>query len=235
MALPTDGEPRPRAVVGEASTVDWPVLCTLRCAKVTPPQDTPFSSVLERRRSRRRMSRLPLRELSSVLAFALGPRAVLSGDRRGRSLRPSPSAGALHPVELLLVDGLRVFRYMPMTHELDLLRVSRPEVLRAFSRECGKILPTAHRGTAVVLAGEMQRVATVYEHPESLLWRDAGALLQTLALVVAAYGLAFCPLGILGRSVLEAIGLQEHLIATGVGLIGSDAAQSVPGTSCSPK
>lgn len=235
MALRTEGEPRPRAVTGEASIIHWPVSYTLRCPKMTPPPDRSFSGVLEGRRSRRKMERLPLRDLTSVLAFTLAPRAVLPGDRFGRSLRPSPSAGAVHPVEVLLIYGLRVFRYMPMTHELDLLRVSGPEGLRAFVRECGRLLPDASQGTAIVLAGDLQRVAALYEHPESLLWRDAGALLQTLALVVAAYGHAFCPLGIVGRSVLEAIGLEHSLTAAGVGLIGSDAVRLVPGTSCSPK
>ena len=87
------------------------------------------------------------------------------------------------------------------------------------SDDCHQILPEAS-GTAIVLVGYMGRVAAVYERPASLLWRDGGALLQTLALVATAYRLAFCPLGILGAPVVHAIGLSARVSAVGVALMG---------------
>ena len=71
-----------------------------------------------------------------------------------------------------------------------------------------------------MLVGDMNRVAALYERPESLLWRDAGVLLQTLALVATAYRLALCPLGILGTAVVRALGLPEPILGVGVALIG---------------
>ena len=97
--------------------------------------------------------------------------------------------------------------------------MSQPQRLRAFWKDCRQVLPEA-AGTAIVFAGDMNRVAARYERPESLLWRDGGVLLQTLALVATAFRLAFCPLGILGTAAIEAVGLADHLTAVGVAMIG---------------
>lgn len=139
-----------------------------------------------------------------------------------RSQRPSPSAGALHPIELVLVDwrgNPRVMRYDAPSHGLEHLAVAEPEALRRFIRACGELLPEV-QGTALVLIGHMSRVAAVYETADSLLWRDAGALTQTLFLTATAFRLAFCPLGILGHEVARALGLPVDALATGVALMG---------------
>ena len=107
----------------------------------------------------------------------------------------------------------------PLTHQLQALRVLAREDLEAFLRDCHTILPEAS-GTGIVLVGDINRVAALYKRPESLLWRDAGVLLQTLALVATAYRLAFCPLGILGTAVVRALGLPEPTLGVGVALIG---------------
>lgn len=46
---------------------------------------------------------------------------------------------------------------------------------------------------------------SAYADSETLVWRDAGAMLQTLALVAELFGLGFCPLGILGSEVVSAL------------------------------
>ena len=89
----------------------------------------------------------------------------------------------------------------------------------SFSTNVAILLPEAS-GTALVLVGCMNRVAALYKRPASLLWRDAGVLLQTLALVAEAYRLAFCPLGVLGNQVVQALGLSESASAVGAALIG---------------
>lgn len=75
-------------------------------------------------------------------------------------------------------------------------------------------------GTAVFLLGDVARVTAVYENSLSLLWRDAGALLQTLFLSATAFRLAFCPLALLGREIAEALGLEGRLIGAGSAVIG---------------
>jgi len=69
--------------------------------------------------------------------------------------------------------------------------------------------------------GDLGRVASHYAEPISLLWRDAGAYLQTTALAATAYRLAFCPLGILGNEVVAALDLNHTLVrAVGSAIIG---------------
>lgn len=164
-----------------------------------------------------------MREIVNAIAFATRPRALLDGDQYRRSRRPSASAGALHPVDLLLVHpASRVFRYDPMTHCLQRLRIVRQEPFDAFITDCSMVLPQAG-GTALVLVGDLARVDAVYDNPASLLWRDAGALLQTLGLVSAVYRLAFCPVGILGGTVVRALELPPRAVALGVAIIGRTA------------
>lgn len=113
-------------------------------------------------------------------------------------------------------------RYAPLRHELELLSVPEEQRAQDFIDAIRSLLPLA-RGTALVFLADLSRVASVYENPESLLWRDAGALLQTLFLSAIAFRLAFCPLGIRGFEVAEALGLRDRTIAAGVCLIGRHA------------
>lgn len=221
MRAPIDDNPRPRGLPASPRPLpEFPVSRVYRCRPLVQPAECSFTSVVERRRSRTEMRRAPLAEIANVVAFAVQPRQVLHADPYGRTRRISPSAGALHPVEVLMVHGsARVYRYAPDTHELERLTVLHPRELALFRADCAEILPRA-LGTAIVLAGDLNRVASLYEQPESLMWRDAGALFQTVALSATAYGFAFCPLGTLGTPVLRAIEREEHLSAAGVGIIG---------------
>ena len=219
--LPTDVNPRPREVPEPLlATVEWPVTRIIDCRPVVPPIDRSFAATLEARRSCRVMLRAPLRVVVNAVAFATRPRQVMEGDYFGRSRRPSPSAGAIHPVETLFIHGASsILRYAAINHQIEVLRVSHQEALEAFVRDCHQILPLAS-GTAIVLIGDMNRVSTFYERAESFLWRDGGVLMQTLALVATAYRLAFCPLGILGDLVVDSLGLPEWASAVGVAMIG---------------
>jgi Nitroreductase family len=169
------------------------------------------------------MTFAPLREILNIVAFATRPRFVLAGDALKRTRRPAPSAGALHPLDIVLVDwrgAPRLMRYDSLSHQLELLiPIESPNHLDKLARATEEILPQA-RGTAIVLLGDVARVAATYENCDTLFWRDAGALLQTLFLTATAFRLAFCPLGILGQDVAGALGLARRLTAAGVALIG---------------
>ncbi len=132
------------------------------------------------------------------------------------------SGGALHPIDVVIVDwrgAPRIMRYDPLAHQLEILVPKVFNDLYELAHAAGEIVPHA-RGTAVVLLADPARVAATYDKPESLLWRDAGALLQTLFLAATAFRLAFCPLGILGHEVVQALGLKKRLTAAGVAVIG---------------
>jgi Nitroreductase family len=188
-----------------------------------PPSLNYFADVFEARRSDREMTYAPLREIINAIAFAMQPRFVLINDTLRRTRRPSPSAGALHPFDIALLDwrgALRLMRYDSYLHQLEILGPLKVlDDLRELAHATEEIVSGA-RGTAVVLLGDVARVAAAYDNPDTLFWRDAGALLQTLFLAATAFRLAFCPLGVLGHQVVHALGLEQRLIAAGVALIG---------------
>jgi hypothetical protein len=205
------------------SLVPWPIRRALHCPPAIPPFENSFSEVFEARRSRREMTYAPLREIINVVAFATRPRFILTDDALKRTRRPAPSAGALHPIDIVLVDWRgtpRLMRYDSFSHQLQLLICTeRPEHLGRLECVTNEILPKAS-GTAIVFLGDVARVAAIYENFETLFWRDAGVLLQTLFMAATAYRLAFCPLGILGHEVVRALGLVQRLTPAGVALIG---------------
>jgi hypothetical protein len=167
------------------------------------------------------MARPSLRWAVNTIAYASHVQQVRDGPIR-QSRRPSPSAGALHPIDLLVLwPGRRstLFLYDAAHHLLHKLAVQSPALLYGLTRSSRDILPDGE-GVLLILIGDMAKVASAYEHPQSLLWRDAGALLQTLNLTASAYGQAFCAMGVLGNEVLPAIGAPPQSCALGVAMLG---------------
>ena len=215
-------DPRPKVRPTSSSTIQWPVLRHLGHPRVQAPPEISFSKVLEERRSSRVMQYERLRTVVSAIAFATQSRFnnEVNGIKRYR--RPSPSAGALHCIEIILIDwrgSLRAFHCAPDDAAITQLYIQNPEEALRFRDRCQTILPNA-RGTAILFSANVERVEKSYDHFQSLIWRDAGALLQTLFLTFTAYGAEFCPLGLLGNEMLVALGLEKHLIGAGVALVG---------------
>jgi hypothetical protein len=198
-------------------------MATYAVPRIIPPPPARFAHILEERRSTRVMRRSRLRDIINTIAFATNVRQIKIGDPQHRSRRPSPSGGALHAVDILVIwpnRRGRAFRYDPFDHRLLELAIATPDSLSRFVQDVAAVLPGAD-GALLVLVGDMGRVAAAYDRPESLLWRDAGALIQTLHLTATAYGQAFCPLGPLGGSALEAIRDDGQFTAVGVAVIGT--------------
>jgi hypothetical protein len=219
---PIDRDPLPKSLPENAPPIPWPVRRVLQCPPINPPPTSSFTTVFEDRRSVRTMTAAPLREIINVVAYATRARFVLAEDTLQRTRRPSPSSGALHPIEVVIVDwrgAPRIMHYDPLAHQLDILVPKGLNNLYELAHAAGEIVPHA-RGTTVVLLADAARVAAAYDNPQSLLWRDAGALLQTLFLAATAFRLAFCPLGILGHEVVQALGLKKRITAAGVAMIG---------------
>lgn len=219
--IPTD-DPRPRDLLDpKFLDLQWPVSHVWRCGVTVPPGPTSFVNVVESRRSQRSTTRSPLREVVNAIAYASRPRYVKDGDVIGRTRRLSPSAGALHPIDILIVrrQSGRVFRYGAAGHVLEGLHVTQPDQLARFIDDCRVVVPQSS-ADMLVFIGDIDRVAAAYHRPTSLLWRDAGVLLQTLALVATAYRLGFCPLGIHGQPVVTALALPPRAVGVGAALIG---------------
>jgi len=171
------------------------------------------------------MARPRLRDVVEIVALAARARHRLDASRGDRHLAPALSAGALHavrPVVVTLAGPERVFAYDPVEHTVDQLTVRLPGEVLAFRTRVFECLPAAH-GTALAFLGDNALASAAYDHPETLLWRDSGALQQTLAMIAHAEGHAFCALGLHGAEVARALNLADGFVALGAAIIGRRA------------
>lgn len=203
---------------GPYSDYAWPVVSSTQFEPFSAPIKRAFVDVFEQRRSARTLSPAPLELTVGALLFALTPRFWKEGDALRRSRRPALSAGALHPISVLLFNDLGVHRVNADSCMLEKLAFAT-EARDAWVSKCQQILPNAN-GAFLTLVADMARPMRAYAYSETLVWRDAGATLQTLALVAELFGLGFCPLGILGNEVTSSLSSGGQLLAVGAAAIG---------------
>lgn len=208
------------------SAYNWPVLSTKFAERREPSVLRGFVEVAEQRRSKRVLTPASHDVVVGALLFALQPRFRKEGDALNRTRGLSLSAGALHPISVLLFDRDAVFRVNAEALTLDRLKFSESSCT-AWLMKCRQVLPQAD-GTFMVLVADMARPQSAYENSESLVWRDAGAMLQTMSLVSELFGLGFCPLGMLGNEVVSALPRNENLLAVGAAVIGLPATGQKP-------
>ena len=226
MSLPTDfddcQDPQPRSQPLPLQPVVWPVRIELRPRDAVAPRGMDFLDVLERRRSIRDMCPAPLRETVNLLVYGHAQRSPWGTNPR-RSARFSHSAGALHPVEVLLVSGSRrnrILRIEPAERTLQLLRIADQAPLNALNAKLAEMLPNA-RGDYIVLLADRSLTASQYSSARNLVWRDAGALMQTLHFCATAFRMAFCPAGIDGSEIRDAVfGADDRFEGVGVAALG---------------
>lgn len=181
-----------------------------------------FSEVLERRRSTRSSKPLRLSLVLDLLSIALASRADLGDEGGARHLAPTLSAGALHAVQVIIVPltgSPRAFAFDRRTASVGLAAISGSTDLQQFRDRALAHLPHA-RGAALAFVADLRFAEQAYDQPESLLWRDAGAMLQTIAMVACSEGFAFCPLGCHGDEVVSALKLQDTHAGVGAAVLG---------------
>lgn len=196
----------------------WPIESSIQLEPFAAPVGQPFVEVFENRRSIRTLSLAPLQLTVGALLFALTPRFWKIDDALRRSQRPTLSAGALHPISLMLFHESSVFRLNADSCTLEKLYFPI-EARDAWINRCHQVLPEAN-GAFLALIADLARPRSAYAHCETLVWRDAGATLQTIALVAELFGLGFCPLGILGRELVTTLPSGNQLLAVGAAAIG---------------
>jgi hypothetical protein len=212
-------EPRPRSPAdappawSPATSREHPLLAGM----AGPALD--FGAVLDARTSTRALTSPPTPALASVLWHGARTRAAC----RGWQHRAHASAGGLHPIRIVLVEADRSpALYDPMRHSLLELVCAAPEQVQNELCAVRAVVPSA-QGVLLQFVAHAPRTQAAYEHPDSLLWRDAGCLIATLQLVATWHGLATCPLGILGLGLVQSIEANPHLVAVGAMILGLPA------------
>ena len=187
-----------------------------RCSK-------PFDAILNERRSSATIRDADLQDATAFIQTVFAPREVGREGLIGLLRKPMISAGALHPIDVLLVAGPDIGKPMLYCDVDDCWLTLPVECDRSLQQgiACARqVLPLAD-GHLLFLVGDRRRVDTKYEEPDSLLWRDAGAALQVCAMSAFAYGFRFCPIGILGAQILSALHPpHEDYVALGLGCFG---------------
>ena len=168
---------------------------------------TPLCDVLAARRSGREAAerRITVAELGTLLHAAARIQRMLDDPAHPvpASLRPSPSGGALHSLEIYPLvracDGLDsgAYRYEPRSHRLE--RVAGDDALvhsylaeNPFAMQPGTGLPQIK----LAVTSRFLRDCWKYESLAlRLVLQDLGCLYQTLSLTATALGLASCVLG----------------------------------------
>ncbi|RZK34503.1 MAG: SagB/ThcOx family dehydrogenase [Hymenobacter sp.] len=160
-----------------------------------------FFELAMTRRSSYHFGSLLSRQLDHLLWFAAKALATrVQADGYVLSHRPSPSAGARHPIDILVCSSgspPTIAYYNVFEHSLYALSVDT-EIVGALLSHVNTAVDMQD-GVFLWLLAHPSRTAAKYEHAESLIWRDAGALLQQIQLTATALKLSSCPLGTLAE------------------------------------
>jgi hypothetical protein len=134
--------------------------------------------------------------------------------------RPIPSAGAIHPIHVILsVPGLGWSRYNSISHSLEALDLPA-DWSATLESKCNELV-AIEDGSLVLFVAEPGMTAAKYDEFESLVWRDAGILQSAFAVVAAAANCNLCLLGITGNPWAAALDQQGQLTGVGVAILGA--------------
>ena len=135
-------------------------------------------------------------------------------------MRPAPSGGAIHPIHLVawLPEEREWAWYSSRAHRLHLLG-DRGQCLAGLADAAQDLLPDC-TGTLLACVAEPGLTSAKYEHPDSVVWRDAGVLQGILAMVAASLDQQFCLLGLTGNPWVESLADQGQLSGVGVAAVG---------------
>ena len=175
--------------------------------QVSELPDVGFAAVLEARQSVRELGAPSEADLLALLTHAGRSRfAWPTDDGWVASSRPYPSAGARHPIEIVVaaveVHGLApgLYWFDPVLCRLAVLPAGRDEAQEVAVGVQAALAVNDPPPAVLCLVAELRRTLSRYVGGMSLVLRDSGALMATTCLVATALGLATCPIGTGGGS-----------------------------------
>ncbi len=213
--------PRPRSEPLQYTRVVWPTTALLPLPDDLCPDTLPFASVVESRRTRYSFAPLPDKQLAALMHLTCRVRATFAGPLSfPQSYRPVPSAGAIHPVHVILhrPGDASLYRYDPNEHGLRQLDTWLDVMaLRAAMHE----VIDAPNATLLLFVAEPGMTESKYENATSLVWRDAGVLLGMFAMAAEALSLNFSPMGVTGEPWVSKLLPSAPLVGVGAAVVGA--------------
>lgn len=198
----------------------WQTTDAIRFEIEDTPINIDLAQVLASRRSTRIFSQLSIPRLGNLLWQTCRSLESLPSQYGFDLLRrPYPSAGSIHPIHILIFhpELLSWTLYNSYTHCLEF--IDPPTLLNGLCQRFEEFIPT-EEGTLIAFAAEPGLTAAKYEHPDSLIWRDAGILQGTLALAAHALDIGLCLLGGTGEPWISGLSKESRLIGVGMAVLG---------------
>jgi SagB-type dehydrogenase family enzyme len=168
------------------------------------PNEPKIFDILGQRRSKRAYSNLSVEEICSLLFY--GCRINETWNSQYGSLvssRPSPSAGASHPFEILcltpnvekMAKGCWYFDPFQLNLHLLSVPVSFCSIYEQLTISSINVESSKKPPLIILFAAILDRTLSKYKNGLSLIWRDAGALAATICFTAEGLNLNSCPLG----------------------------------------
>jgi SagB-type dehydrogenase family enzyme len=218
--------PQPLAKPRPLPIFDFQISGVLQIPKLAQRKLRPLDQVLNTRKSQREFKTpLTFQQLGDLLWHSLRVREcrLLTGNIMWQS-KPSPSGGGCHPIQLLvlrapvLINALLV--YDSEHHIFGVREMPDSKFLRRCLGEVEKCLKI-HNGTTLWFVADLARSGARYRNPESLAWRDSGALMATIGLVAESMALECCGLGFHDIPLLRRfLKLNQSVIGVGGCVVG---------------
>lgn len=221
MEWPDLKNPRPRSKPKLYVPVVWPTSTLVPLPDDLLPDTPSFEAVIESRRTRYAFAQLPEEQFAALMHLTCRVRHTLAGSLSfPQSYRPVPSAGAIHPVHVILhrPGDHTMHRYDPIGHGLRQLDGSIDvTALRAAMHE----VVHAPNATLLLFVAEPGMTGSKYEDAASLVWRDAGVLLGIIAMAAEALSLNFSPMGVTGEPWASRLIPGSPLVGVGAAFVGA--------------
>jgi SagB-type dehydrogenase family enzyme len=165
-----------------------------------------LADIFERRHSARSFGPATLAQVSTLLLRSARVRDwAIAENGYQATHRPAPSAGARHPFDLHVIVGQELQGLDAGEYAFDAVAGALVAGARSRDRTDGVLARVGEQlgapsppPSAIFLIADLDRTLSRYPGGMSLIWRDAGALLQTLHLCATDLGLSSCIAGTCG-------------------------------------
>lgn len=216
-------DPHPKIAQDKFTPYIYPIKKKLQLNRHIESKSKYFLEVILSRESTRVFTKFTELDLEKLLHYCCQIKSI-DFDETGFILtkRTTPSAGSRHPVDLLISmpHNLRTLSYYnPLDHTLGELQIERNK-LDNFFLTINKNLPIQN-ACIIWFSIQTGKTASKYHNPESLYWRDAGALIYALQLIVTYLGFKSCPIGTLSSDTFNELFQDENLLSGGGILISN--------------
>lgn len=218
--------PTPKRTEGIVPVIKFPIAREFELQFPLEERIMNFSEVLKLRRSSRDFGSISIEILSEILFLSAHVKHGFSNSfGNSLSYRPSPSAGARHPVEILICSipifkNERLFRYDPFNHRIQELALDE-EICIKLRLHISESFPQSELATIIWFLAFPDKTSAKYENAESLIWRDIGTLANTIQLCCTFLGLNSCISGTLGYPYFAQLFNEYKTLSGGAILVGT--------------